>query len=112
MLYGFLVTILIVLSFLMVISILVQKGKGSSGMGNFGGSAQQFFGGSGGADFLQKLTWGMGFLFMAITLILALLQVRSLKVSKYSYGSVSGSVSKNSAEKSLEEVPVEMPMNE
>ena len=37
--------------------ILVQRGKGSMGLGNFGGANQMLFGGSGGQDIFQGTTW-------------------------------------------------------
>ena len=87
----------------MIFIILMQKGKGSSGIGNLGGGAQQLFGGSGGADFLQKMTWVAGLLFMFISLTLSLLKMRSLEISKYATTSDSSQVST----RTLEEVPVE-----
>ncbi len=48
--YGFLCILTILL-------ILVQRGKGSMGLGNFGGANQMLFGGSGGQDIFQKITW-------------------------------------------------------
>ena len=37
--------------------ILIQKGKGSMGLGNMGGTNQMLFGSSGGQDIFQKATW-------------------------------------------------------
>lgn len=83
MLYGLLLSVFIALCIFLVLIILIQRGKGSSGIGNLGGSTQMLFGGSGGADIFQKTTWAMGILFMALSLILALIKSASTGVSKY-----------------------------
>ena len=83
MLYGLLVTLFIILCFLLGLIILVQKGKGSMGIGNLGGGTQMLFGGSGGQDLFQKATWVMGTLFMAGSLGLALMKSRELQTSRY-----------------------------
>jgi preprotein translocase subunit SecG len=73
-LYYVLVTLFVILCFLLATLILVQKGKGSLGLGYLGGSTQMLFGGSGGQDLFQKITWGLGALFMAGSLALALMK--------------------------------------
>jgi preprotein translocase subunit SecG len=108
MIYGLLVTLFVVICLFMIFIILMQKGKGSSGIGNLGGGAQQLFGGSGGADFLQKMTWVAGLLFMFISLTLSLLKMRSLEVSKYA---TSSSSSQQVATIPTEEVVVESPVH-
>jgi preprotein translocase subunit SecG len=72
MLYGFLVTLFVILCFLLMAIILIQKSKGSLGIGNSGGGMQMLFGGSGGQNLFQKITWFMGALFMLSSLLLAL----------------------------------------
>ncbi len=72
--YGLLVTIFAIMCVLMVLIILMQKGKSSMGFGSLGGGTQLLFGGSGGQDLFQKVTWIMGVLFMAGSLILAILK--------------------------------------
>jgi preprotein translocase subunit SecG len=74
MLYGLLLTLFIVLCFLIVLIILIQKGKGSIGIGGLGGGAQMLFGGSGGQDLFQKITWIMVALFMSGSLVLAIMK--------------------------------------
>ena len=106
MIYGLLVTFFVLICLFMIFIILMQKGKGSSGIGNLGGGAQQLFGGSGGADFLQKTTWVAGLLFMLISLTLSLLKMRSLETSKYATSSNSSQL-----ETKVEEVSVENPTN-
>ncbi|HJM69230.1 MAG TPA: preprotein translocase subunit SecG [Candidatus Babeliales bacterium] len=60
MLYGLLATLFVFCSVLIVLLVLLQKGKGSMGLGAMGDSQQQLFGGSGGQDIFQKATWILG----------------------------------------------------
>jgi preprotein translocase subunit SecG len=76
-LYYLLITLFVILCFLLAIIILLQKGKGSLGLGYLGGSTQMLFGGSGGQDLFQKITWAMGALFMTGSLVLALMKTAS-----------------------------------
>ena len=62
--YGLLVSVYIFICVLLVLLILIQKGKGSMGLGAFGGGTQMLFGGSGGQDLFQKITWGLGAAFL------------------------------------------------
>ncbi len=83
MLFGLLLTLYIFVCFLLVLLVLVQKGKSSMGIGNLGGGVQMLFGGSGGQDIFQKSTWVLGAIFMASSLALSLLKTHSLQQSKY-----------------------------
>jgi preprotein translocase subunit SecG len=83
MLYGILVTLFVVLSVFIVLIVLAQKSKGSSGLGGLGGSSQTLFGGSGGQDVLQKITWICVGLFMAGSLGLALYKTYLSTTSRY-----------------------------
>jgi len=74
MLYGFLVTLFVFVCLLLVLVVLIQKSKGSIGMGGLGGGSQMLFGGSGGQDLFQKITWGLGAIFMTLSLLLALMK--------------------------------------
>jgi preprotein translocase subunit SecG len=74
MLYGLLVTVYTFICLLLVLLILVQKGKSSMGLGGLGAGTQILFGGSGGQDLFQKTTWVLGSLFMAGSLLLALMK--------------------------------------
>lgn len=56
------------------------------GIGNLGGGVQMLFGGSGGQDIFQKITWALGFAFMASSLGLALMKTSSFHQSKYLQG--------------------------
>jgi protein translocase SecG subunit len=61
----------------------MQKGKSGMGMGGLGGGAQMIFGGSGGQDLFQKITWVLGTIFMSGALILSLM--RSTEYKKFNY---------------------------
>lgn len=60
MLFGLLSFLFALGAILMILLILIQKGKGSLGLGNLGGGNQMLFGGSGGQDVFQKTTWILG----------------------------------------------------
>jgi len=72
--YNLLIIGFFLLCVLMVLLILMQKGKSSMGLGGLGGGTQLLFGGSGGQDLFQKATWVMGVLFMSGSLILAIMK--------------------------------------
>ena len=69
MLYSLLVTLYMLISLFLVFIIMVQKGKGSMGLGSLGGGTQMLFGGSGGQDIFQKITWVLGAIFIGGFLI-------------------------------------------
>lgn len=55
------------------------------GLGAFGGGTQMLFGGSGGQDIFQKITWGLGAIFLAGSLVLSLMksnQSRDMQIRK------------------------------
>ena len=81
MLYGLLFQGL--LFFCLLLLILIQKGKGNMGLGNIGGGTQMLFGGSGGQDIFQKITWVLGAIFMAGSLMLAIMKTKESKQFKY-----------------------------
>ena len=58
MLFGFLITLFVIVCALLILLILVQKGKSSTGLGGLGGGSQMLFGGSGGQDIFQSITEG------------------------------------------------------
>ena len=70
-----LLTILHVLTCLfLMLTVLLQEGKGGGMGGAFGGgNSATVFGGSGASSFLQKITAGAGCVFMATSMILAFL---------------------------------------
>lgn len=78
----FLMILFVILCFLLGLAILIQQGKGDMGLGGLGGGSQMLFGGSGGQEFFEKITWVMGGLFMAGSLGLALLQSHQLESSR------------------------------
>lgn len=79
MLYGLLLTLFIFLCFFIILIVLVQKSRSSMGMGGLGGGAQMLFGGSGGQDLFQKITWVCVALFMLGSLGLAVLKTKEQK---------------------------------
>ena len=74
MLYGLLVTVYATICLILILLILIQKGKSSMGLGGLGAGTQMLFGGSGGQDLFQKTTWVLGTLFMTGSLLLALMK--------------------------------------
>jgi preprotein translocase subunit SecG len=74
MLYEILVALFTIMCFVLILLVLIQKGKSSMGLGGLGGGSQMLFGGSGGQDFFQKLTWALCFIFMIGSLILAVMK--------------------------------------
>lgn len=84
MLYGLLMSLYIFTSILLALLILIQKGKGNMGLGNIGGGTQMLFGGSGGQDIFQKITWVLGAIFMTGSLMLAIIKTKESKQFKYS----------------------------
>lgn len=76
-LVGLLITLLAIDAILLILIILVQKGKGSMGLGALGGETQMLFGGSGGQDLFQKMTWILGTIFMLGSLTLSIMWSKS-----------------------------------
>ncbi len=74
MLFGILVSLFAILCLILILLVLIQKGKSSMGLGNLGGGAQTLFGGSGGQDVFQKMTWILGAIFMAGSIGLSLIK--------------------------------------
>ena len=83
MLYGLLLTLYLINCFLLVLIILLQKGKAGLGLGGLGGGAQMLFGGGGGQDLFQKITWVLGSIFMVGAMILSLM--KSTEYKKFHY---------------------------
>jgi len=83
MLYGFLLTLYILNCLFLVLIILMQKGKSGLGLGGLGGGAQMIFGGGGGQDLFQKISWILGAIFMAGALMLSLMKTTEHKSFKY-----------------------------
>ncbi len=83
MLNSFLSILYVFVCILIILLILVQRGKGSMGLGSLGGGTQMLFGGSGGQDLFQKITWIFGFIMIFGSLSLSLLKVSYFKSSGY-----------------------------
>lgn len=81
--FGILTTLFVLVSLLLIPLILIQKGKGNLGMGALGGGTQMLFGGSGGQDLFQKMTWILGALFMAGSLLLSIAKTIELKKGRF-----------------------------
>lgn len=84
-LYGF-------LCFFIVLLVLMQRGKGSMGLGNVGGGNQAIFGSSGGQDIFQKITWVCLVLLLSGSLVLAVLRGKQSPMSYRSYNQSQQSV--------------------
>lgn len=83
MLFGLLVSLFVFVCFFLILIILVQQGKGSMGLGALSGGTQMLFGGSGGQDIFQKITWVLGAAFMLGSLVLALMKSTGGTSSRY-----------------------------
>lgn len=81
MLFGFLLTLYIINCVLLVFIILLQRSKGGMGLGAIGGGTQMLFGGSGGQEVFQKVTWVMAGIFMFGSLGLAILKTQHIQHS-------------------------------
>ncbi len=83
MLFGLLVTVYLVICAFLVLMILIQKGKSSMGLGGLGGGSQMLFGGSGGQDMFQKITWILTAIFLFGSLVLSIVKTRQRDSFKY-----------------------------
>ncbi len=80
MLFGFLSFLFFLSLIIMVLLILVQKGKDSLGLGSLGGGNQMLFGSGGGQDFFQKSTWVLGAILIFGSLGLAIWKTKQMGV--------------------------------
>ena len=86
MIVGLLTGGFVLLAFILAFFILLQKGKSSLGLGGMGGGSQMLFGGSGGQEIFQKITWVLLALFMFGSLSISIMKSRkhaSRSVSSY-----------------------------
>jgi preprotein translocase subunit SecG len=76
--YGFLLTLLLLVGIFMAVVVLLQSGKGGglAAMGGGGGSSDNLIGGRQAATLLTKATWVSGGLFLTIALMLSVLSSR------------------------------------
>jgi len=71
--YGLLLVLHILICLCLILTILLQSGKGGGLAGGaFGGTAQTVFGGRGATDFLTRATMVLGGAFFLTSLVLAL----------------------------------------
>lgn len=68
----FLISLHVIVSTILILMVLVQKGKGADIGAAFGGASQTVFGPRGAASFLSKLTSGAAIVFMITSLGLAI----------------------------------------
>lgn len=83
MLFEFLIVLFVLVCLLLILFVLIQKGSSSMGLGNIGGSNQLLFGGSGGQNIFQKITWVLGALFLGGSLVLAIMKTQQTRGSRY-----------------------------
>ena len=77
-----LMILFVILCLTLGLAILVQQGKGDMGLGGLGGGGQMLFGGSGGQDFFEKITWAMATLFILGALGLTVLKHKETGASR------------------------------
>ncbi len=76
--FGFLITIHIIVSVALIVIVLLQAGKGADMGATFGtGASQSLFGAGGGSTFLGKMTGTAAVIFMLTSLSLAYLSGKS-----------------------------------
>lgn len=85
MIIGFLSSLFVLLCIILGFLVFIQKGKGSMGLGSLQGASQMMFGGSGGQDIFQKITWVLGTLFMAGSLGLSMLKTYQHHTGSYGF---------------------------
>ena len=85
MLYQLLMVFYIFIALFILLLVFIQPGKNSMGLGYLGGSNQMLFGGSGGQNIFQKLTWTLGLIFMGLSLWLALLKTSRTQSRYFNY---------------------------
>jgi len=73
MIHGLLIALHVIVSVILILMVLLQKGKGADIGAAFGGASQTVFGPRGAQSFLAKLTTGAAVLFMVTSLVLALI---------------------------------------
>jgi preprotein translocase subunit SecG len=76
--FAFFVVIHIIVCIALILTVLLQAGKGGGLAGAFGGgaTAQTFFGGRGAATFLSKATSWLAVAFMLMSILLAVMSTR------------------------------------
>jgi preprotein translocase subunit SecG len=82
-------TLFVILCFLLILIVLLQQGKGDMGLGGLGGGSQMLFGGSGGQEFFEKVTWTMITLFIVGALGITILKNKTTLSTRVSKSTVS-----------------------
>ena len=83
MLNGLLSFFFALLCILLVLLILIQKGKSSLGIGSIGGQNQMLFGGGGGQNLFQKITWIMGLILIVGSIGLSTLKYKNNRLKQF-----------------------------
>jgi len=76
MLFNLLIGLHVVVSFVLILTVLLQSSKGGGLAGAFGTGGQTMFGGQETATFLSRLTTYLAVTFMVLSLLLAFLSAR------------------------------------
>ena len=82
MLISLLMILFVILCFFLALFVLIQQGKGDMGLGSLGGGSQMLFGGSGGQEFFEKITWIMGVIFIFGSLGLSIMKSKQVETSR------------------------------
>ena len=85
MLNGILSFFFALLCILLVLIILIQKGKSSIGISGISSSNQMIFGGGGGQNLFQKITWIMGLVLILGSVGLSVLKYKAHRVNSFSH---------------------------
>jgi len=79
-LYSILIVVYVIVCVLLVLTVLLQQGKGAE-IGAVFGSSDTIFGSAGPASFLHKITSGLAVLFMVLALVLTYLSAHRVEDS-------------------------------
>lgn len=80
MLQGILSFLYCFSSALLILIVLLQKGKGGLGLGGLGGGGSQvLFGGSGGQNLFQKITWGLGLVLLGGGMLMSIYRYKNFQ---------------------------------
>jgi|DEB19_MinimDraft_3_1074340.scaffolds.fasta_scaffold65333_2 protein translocase SecG subunit len=85
MLNGILSFFFALLCILLILMILIQKGKSSLGIGSISGNNQMLFGGGGGQNLFQKITWVLGLVLIFGSVSLSTLKYKTNRVNNFNY---------------------------
>ena len=80
MLHGLLIALHVIVALILIMMVLLQKGKGADIGAAFGGASNTVFGPRGAQSFLAKLTTGAAIVFMLTSMTLALTTTKKSSV--------------------------------